>query len=385
VGGRIQQSPDRILNLGAYYVRSDYTHVNRYVQLGRRLDRLAIQRHDANNKTYSYWDHRLLFHLPQAARFLRLLFNFRSRYNDLKRRTLVMGQAAAIRIDPQLHRLYHQGATDFVAEHRLGELARMYIEPGIHGTTFTGLREITAFTMLLGALPVLVPTYEFTPRLDRLAAGFADKIVTSSVTKISTERDGYHVKTRAHGSLVARRVVIATPTNIAKKLLGLASTKRSIEAHMFHVKGTLRRPYSRADINLFPAADPTLAIARQASGAVLVCSRLRHPDFDRYFATWRVVAHRHWDPAFHIVGNEVLECEQGPGLYLVGDHNIVGLEDAYLTGVYAADRIISSVVVPDAAKTSSTDLVEQAVAESPAPQPASPSSTRRPLHTCSAA
>lgn len=109
VGGRVQQSPDRILNLGAYYVRSDYTHVNRYVQLGRRLNRLAIQRHDANNKTHSYWDHRLLFHLPQAARFLRLLFDFRSRYNHLKRRTLVIGQAAAIRIDPQLHRLYHQG------------------------------------------------------------------------------------------------------------------------------------------------------------------------------------------------------------------------------------------------------------------------------------
>ncbi len=87
----------------------------------------------------------------------------------------------------------------------------------------------------------------------------------------------------------------------------------------------------------------TLAIARQASGAVLLCSQLSHPNFDRYFASWRIVAHRHWHPAFNIVGNDLLECEQGPGIYLVGDHNIVGLEDAYLTGVYAANQIIARV------------------------------------------
>ncbi len=110
---------------------------------------------------------------------------------------------------------------------------------------------------------------------------------------------------------------------------------------MVQVEGTLNHPYDKADINLFPATDPTLAIARQASGVVLLCSKLSHPDFDRYFASWRIVAHRHWDPAFHIVGNDLLECEQGPGLYLVGDHNIVGLEDAYLTGAYAANQIIA--------------------------------------------
>jgi glycine/D-amino acid oxidase-like deaminating enzyme len=343
VGGRIRQSPDGALNLGAYYVRSDYTHVNRYLEVGRRLDRLAIQRHDAAGHAYSYWDHRLLLHLPQAARFLRLLMDFRRRYNMLKQRTLVMGQAAAIRADPILNRLYHEPATDFLDEHRIGNLARTYIEPGIHGTTFTSLQDLTAFTMLLGALPVLVPAYEFTPRLDRLVAGFEDDIATDSVTAISAQLDGHHVRTRAHGTLVAQRVVIATPPAVAKKLLGLPSTKRSIEAHMFQVEGTLRHPYDHADINLFPATDPTLAIARQTGGAILLCSHLRHPDFDRYFASWRIVAHQYWDPAFHIVGNDLLECEQSPGLYLVGDHNIVGLEDAYLTGVYAANQIIAGV------------------------------------------
>ena len=41
------------------------------------------------------------------------------------------------------------------------------------------------------------------------------------------------------------------------------------------------------------------------------------------------------------VGGDLLETEQERTLYLVGDHNIVGLEDAYLTGVHAAGRIVA--------------------------------------------
>ncbi|MDH3471172.1 MAG: FAD-dependent oxidoreductase [Acidimicrobiia bacterium] len=350
VGGRIHQSGDGAVNLGAYYVRADYTNVNRHVDLGRRIDRLSVQRHDAGN-TYGLWNGRLLLHLPQAVRFLRLLIRFRRHYDHLKQRCSIAGQAAAIRSDPWLEQLYHQPAPDFVDQHRLGELARWYLAPGLHGTVFASLQDITAFALLLGALPVLIPAHEFTLRLDRLADGFAGTIVADTVNRISAQRAGYRVETLASGTFIADQVVIATPTDAAKKLLGLSAGKQPVAAHMFQVAGPLRDPYDQADFHLFAEDDATLAIAQQADGSVLFCSRQDHPDFGLYFKAWRVMDHKHWNPAFNLIGDDILECEQGPNLFLIGDHNIVGLEDAYLTGLFAANQIIARTRAPEPAPT----------------------------------
>jgi hypothetical protein len=367
VGGRIHRSRDDTANLGAYYVRADYTHVNRYVRLGRRLDRLAILRHGPDG-AYTYWDRRLLLHLPQATRLLRHLTAFRLRYNVLKRRTIRIGQAEAIRSDPVLLALYQQPAADFVRQHRLDELAHWYLAPGLHGTTFASLHDITAFTLLLGALPAVVPTYEFTPRFDLLIDGFSDAIVADTVTDITTHGAGYRVATKFHGTLTTKRLVIATPPDIATELVGFGGANRPVSAHMFHISGTLRAPYHRATIHLFPESDPTLAISRLEGGTVLFSSNGLHPDFDRYFSRWEVLEHKQWNPAFHLPGQRLVETEPAPNLFLVGDHNIVGLEDAYLTGLHAANRIIAAPASPDSAPQQPTAIAswhQAAVASDP--------------------
>jgi hypothetical protein len=117
--------------------------------------------------------------------------------------------------------------------------------------------------------------------------------------------------------------------------------KGPVSGHTFLVIGDLRRPWSRATYSLFPDGRPTLAIARQQDGSTLFCSVHPHPDFDEYFDSWQVVEHRHWNPAFHLEGDALLEGEQAPGLYLIGDHNVCDLEDAYLTGVFAANQILA--------------------------------------------
>ena len=190
VGGRIWRSRDGVVNLGAYFVRADYHHVNRLVKRGRRIKALAARCHDLYG-SYTLWDRRLLLHLPQAARFLRHLFAFRRRYEAFKANAVVMSQAQAIRADPYLWHLYHQPASDFIRQHRFGAIARHYIAPALYGTAFQPLSRLTAFVLLLGALPIVVPIFEFTLRSDAVRSDWSRNLLTDTVTGIALNRSGF--------------------------------------------------------------------------------------------------------------------------------------------------------------------------------------------------
>jgi glycine/D-amino acid oxidase-like deaminating enzyme len=340
VGGRIRPSADGAVNLGAYYVRSDYNHVEAYVARGRRIKRRDILR-GADDGSFTRSDLPLLRHLPQTIRFLSAMRAFRRRYERFKRACLVTSQAEAIRADPLLHDLYYEPAPTFVERHRIGAVSRHYLEPAIRATGFTSLNELTAFTLLVGVLPMVVPIFEHTFDLDALVAGFEDVIAQDSVTSVVPIRGGFSVRTRNGGGLEAANVVVATPSDVATRLLDLGPVKRPISAHMFLVRGNLRGPWSMAPFSVFPPGDEIFAIAGQTVGSTLVSAATSQPDFTRIFSAWEVIEHHHWAPAFHLGGDALLECEQQPGLYLIGDHNVCDLEDAYITGLYAAHRIIA--------------------------------------------
>ena len=340
LGGRISRSQDDSVNMGAYYVRGDYGHVNQLVNRGRHINKLTTLRHDRDG-SHTPLNSRLLLRLPQAARFLHQLQAFQRHYQTLKDSCLTTSQAQAIRSDPYLWHLYRQPATEFIEQHRLGAAARHYLGPGLHATTFLRLDDLTAFTLLLGALPLLVPVFEFTYRADQ-DADWVQSASLDAVTGITPDQHRYRVDTRRSGAFIADVVVLATPPDVSQRLLGLPDTKGPVEIHSFHLEGKLRDRWARADINLFAEDDPVCAVARRANGSILLCSHEEQPRFDDYLISWEVIEHRFWNPAFNLVGDTLLECEQSPNLYVVGDHNICGLEDAYLTGLYAANQIVAN-------------------------------------------
>ena len=87
-----------------------------------------------------------------------------------------------------------------------------------------------------------------------------------------------------------------------------------------HVNGYRHASYGK-DRSL-PDGNPILAIARQTGRSTLFCSVTDDPGFDHYFSTWNVTEHHHWNPAFHLEGDALVECEHASGPYLIGDHNI---------------------------------------------------------------
>ena len=339
LGGRVRSSKDGAVNLGAYYVTQDYEHVNKFVDRGRRIRRRPILR-GAEDGSFSRSDMPLFLHPAQAMRFNRLIRQFRRRYEAFKKTCLVMSQAQAVRADPLLWELYNEPATDFIQRNRIEDVERHYLSPYAQGTAFAPLDKLTAFTMLVGVLPTIVPIYEYTFRFDDLTEGFDDSIVFDSVTRLTRSNGVHHLHTASDESLTADNVVVATPVGVSAQLLDLGALKRPINAHMYVMKGSLRPPWAQASVSLFSEKDDTFAIAQQTGGEILFVSASDQPDFTRYFATWEVVEHHYWNPAFHLDGTALLECDQGPGLFLVGDHNVCTLEDSYITGLFAADRIL---------------------------------------------
>lgn len=339
IGGRVRTSADGAVNLGAYYVTRDYAHVNQFVDRGRRIGRRPILR-GIGNGSFSRSDLPLLVHLPQTLRFRRLIRRFHRHYETYKRDCESMSQAQAIRADPLLWKLYNEPAREFIRRHQIKDLARLYLGPYAQGTAFASLDRLSAFTMLVGVLPTIVPIFEYTFRFDDLTAGFDDAIVFDSAIRLTRSVDHHLVHTASGQTFTADNVVVATPIGVSARLLDLGVLKDSIDAHMFVVEGRLRSPWAQASFSLFPEGDEMCAIAQQANGQILIVSVSEQLDFARLFDTWEIIEHHHWDPAFHLDGNALLECEQGSGLYLIGDHNVCTLEDSYITGIYAADRIL---------------------------------------------
>ncbi len=91
VGGRIRRSADGTVNLGAYYVRSDYSHINEFVERGRRIRRRDTLR-GTENGSFTRSDLPLAMHPIQAVRFFRLVREFRRHYGKFRRDCLSVSQ-----------------------------------------------------------------------------------------------------------------------------------------------------------------------------------------------------------------------------------------------------------------------------------------------------
>jgi len=282
-----------------------------------------------------------------------LLRKFRRRYDDLKVRCEHQSQAEAIRADPFLERLYHQRALATVDDHGFADIARHYLAPGLHGSAFLPLDQLSGFTLLLGALPTIVATHEFTVRWDALLNGLDDALISDTVTAIVTVDTRYRVETSADMVWLADNVVVATDTPEAQRLVGFTETKTPARAHIFEIDGDLRSPFTTAALHLFSDDQSTFAIVARTGSPVLFCTQAVHPDLDRYFTRWQIIERHDWNPAFNVGGDVLLECEQAPHLYVIGDHNICGLEDAYIAGLYAANQITTHRARPSGASSGS--------------------------------
>ena len=198
---------------------------------------------------------------------------------------------------------------------------------------------LSAFDFLRLCLALIVPAHEFIFLPEIATKGFDDKIKIDTVTKI---KDG-EIQTKNGQLYKARHIVVALPAPIAKELLGLKELKAGSNSYVFHLTGRLKDKFKGGQFELFDSSSDVIVIRKQVDNSYIFYSKTANPKLEKYFDKPEVIYKKHWDPAFNITGNELLDCEQGENIYLAGDHNVIGLEDSYITGLLAANKILARI------------------------------------------
>ncbi|MBS3157955.1 NAD(P)-binding protein [Candidatus Woesearchaeota archaeon] len=341
IGGRICTSSDGKVNYGAYFVTYDYKHMKKLVTKGRKIRFKDITFHNGR-KRYRFFNRQIIKYIPQLIKLTFHLLKFRRAYGIFKKNCEHMSQKEALEQDPYLKSLYKKKTIDFLKEQHIEGVVNKYIHEVLYAMSFVSDQKPSAFSFLQWTYQLfLLPVNEFSLDKNMTILPFRKNIIRDTVLKIGKKGDNYLIKTR-NKKFIARNIVVATPPWISKNLLHLEKIDKTINAYMFHVKGSIREGWDETDDQFFDPHSRTCVISHQTDGSYLVYTKNKNVDLNNYFSSFDIISQKHWKPAFTYPEDLMLDCIQGKNLYLIGDHNIGGMEDSYITGIYAANQIIKN-------------------------------------------
>lgn len=338
IGGRVPTSYDGDVNYGAFYIRRDYKHILPFVERKRRI---RLSDYYITHKP-SFWkllpDH--IKNLPSLIWFAIFVFDLKRRYFRLKKRAEYMSQKEAFEKDPVLNKLCAMTAKDFIKKHKLEHWEKWYIDPLVRFTTFLHARDLSALVLCGCMAPLIVPCWEFHFQFEKLIKPFCTNINEDEVTGLHQENSHWVISTKKGNKHHAKHVVFATPIHITKKFVDLEEELNPpVIVHMAHARGTLRHPYKKGAYIMFPERSKDIVLVREPNGTFLFYSHDSKYDLDQYFEEYEIIEKQYWNPAFFL-GTKLIEAHRGNNLYVIGDHNITGLEDSFITGIYAANQIL---------------------------------------------
>ncbi|KYK24719.1 hypothetical protein AYK24_05780 [Thermoplasmatales archaeon SG8-52-4] len=340
IGGRILTSKDRNANYGAFFVCSDYHNVNQYVTLGPKIRLRDFCFHD-NSSKYVLFEPKLLSYTLQFLKVMKILYKFRKAFRKFRIKSENISQKKAIENDPFLYDLYMTNAVDFVKKQGIQSGTETYLSKALYSTTFSNISELNAFSFLQFLLPLITPIYTFTFEKEKMTESFNHKILLDRVESIEYKNQKYLIKLKK-SKISTKNLVLATEINWSKKIAGIKKTNKPVSTHMYHIKGTPKDVISKKRYHLFSSNNNVQAVADLKDGTYLFYYKEKKPSLDKYFSKFEIIDSHFWNPAGTINGHELIETNRGNNMYLIGDFNIAGLEESYITGLYCANQIIKS-------------------------------------------
>jgi hypothetical protein len=334
IGGRIETSKKGQVNYGAYLIGPDCTNMLTCAKKVRRLHPFGTKLHN-QKESYTLW--RLFRHPLCLFKLLKITRKFRKEYKVFKKNCHQMTQKKAFELSPFLLGLYKQNAADFVKENQLNKVIDHLLDESVYLCTFVESKQLNAFDFMHILMHFDLPIYEFYFDSKKFTQPFKNKIKIKSVK--SVKKGKIHQIKTAKKIYHAHNLVIATPISVSKKLLKLKKIKGPINSYCFHVKGDLKPKWAQSSLHLFDDHSDIIFISTQADKTHLIYAKTAKLDLKNYFKTHTIIAKKHWKPAFNLIGEQILDANQGSNIYMIGDYNVCGMEDSFITGVWAARQI----------------------------------------------
>lgn len=338
LGGRLAIS-DRSHPLGAVIVNDDYVHIKQYAKKAHVSRPWNSYIWDGNKARNSL----LRLNPFKLARLGKVLAEFRDALNQLRVAAPYQCQKVLMEADPFLQKLVAQQSVDFVREYGLEDLTEGFLGPVVSAVFLCDWREMNAFHFCIGISCTSNGAFnaDWSDTLQNLTREYSDKIVLDSVNALiaDTTRSTYHIECRQK-NYVAQQVVLAVPATRADALLNESSSARAVSCKVFHIEGKRKKRFKPGKTLLLGAGHDIKLFYALPDGVDIVYASIEKPNLDDYYIGHTVVAERFWQPATQLSGQQWRPLQPTPNLFTIGDYNICGLEDAYLTGMFAANKII---------------------------------------------
>lgn len=334
VGGRIITSNEGIINYGGYFIGPDCNNMLTCVKKGRQISPFKVSLHN-KEKVYTMW--RIFWHPFLLIKFLRIIAKFKKEYGLFKKRCYSISQKEAFEESPFLFNLYQQKAANFIKQQKLTKIINNLLGEGVYLCAFTCSEQLNAFDFLHILMHFNSPIYEFIFEKEKFIAPFKNKIKIDSVISIKKGKIS-EIKTK-NKKYYARNIILATPIHVSKKLLKLKKIRGPINSYLFHIDGKLKKEWSHYLLHLFDNNSDIIFVATQVDKTHLIYSRTQNLNLNKYFETYKIIYKKHWKPAFNLKGHLILDAKPFPNLYMIGDYNVCGMEDSFITGVWAARQL----------------------------------------------
>lgn len=340
LGGRIDYSPAEGVNFGAYFVMANYHHAAKLVTRRTWINPFSCRFHDGTGNSFATLSGNTVRRLPGFLAFAAVMARFIRHYGRFKRNCEYMSQREAMEVDPYIGRLFVQPASEFIARHHLGGVARDYVSKFSYACTGVDMDTISAldFLNVCQGLVVAIHRFEFDEKAQ--AARLGEHFIRGTVTGHALA-DGVHTVTLADGTTIkAGNVIFATPAAITSTFLDIGELRDTCQLYVAHVRGRIKPGLDGQDMNLFGFTSPIIFTALQDDGSYLVYSRAPEIDLSGLFTEHEVLGCKDWVKAMYVQGRAYIEQQYGDSTYVAGDHNGLGLEPAAISGVYAARQVL---------------------------------------------